>query len=100
MDEALEMEEDRSAALTTWLLRIFIAALSFWSQATVAEERSVPSLNEIANYFNTPDDVAGASLMAAGTSSLELFSSLVALFVTTQRWDSVQSSVPRYSTSS
>lgn len=36
----------------------------------------------IANYFKIPDDVAGATLMAAGASSPELFSSLVSLFIT------------------
>jgi len=36
----------------------------------------------IANHYNIPPDVAGATLMAAGASSPELFSSIVALFVT------------------
>ena len=36
----------------------------------------------IANYFHLSDDVAGATLMAAGASSPELFSSIIALFVT------------------
>lgn len=44
--------------------------------------RFVPALNVIANHFNIPDDVAGATLMAAGASSPELFSSIIALFVT------------------
>lgn len=39
-------------------------------------------MNVIANYFNIPDDVAGATLMAAGASSPELFSSFVSLFIT------------------
>lgn len=36
----------------------------------------------IANEYNIPSDVAGATLMAAGASSPELFSSFVALFIT------------------
>ena len=36
----------------------------------------------IANHHKIPPDVAGATLMAAGASSPELFSSVVALFVT------------------
>jgi Ca2+/Na+ antiporter len=36
----------------------------------------------IASHFNIPDDVAGATLMAAGASSPELFSAIVALFIT------------------
>ena len=51
-------------------------------QATVTEERFVPALNVIATEFGIPDDVAGATLMAAGASSPELFSSFVALFIT------------------
>ena len=54
----------------------------FQPKATVTEERFVPALNVIASEFNIPDDVAGATLMAAGASSPELFSSIVALFIT------------------
>eukprot|EP00566_Odontella_aurita_P007142 CAMPEP_0113563546 /NCGR_PEP_ID=MMETSP0015_2-20120614/21129_1 /TAXON_ID=2838 /ORGANISM="Odontella" /LENGTH=728 /DNA_ID=CAMNT_0000465539 /DNA_START=150 /DNA_END=2336 /DNA_ORIENTATION=+ /assembly_acc=CAM_ASM_000160 len=81
MEEVIEAE-DSTASLATWLLLFFIATLSFWTQAAVTEERFVPSLNVIANFFSIPDDVAGATLMAAGASSPELFSSVVALFVT------------------
>jgi hypothetical protein len=42
----------------------------------------VPSLNVIADYYKISPDIAGATLMAAGASSPELFSSLIALFVT------------------
>jgi hypothetical protein len=44
--------------------------------------RLVPALNVIADYYKIPPDIAGATLMAAGASSPELFSSIVALFVT------------------
>jgi Ca2+/Na+ antiporter len=65
-----------------WIVLIVIAGVSFWCQATVTEERFVPALNVLANEYNIPDDVAGATLMAAGASSPELFSSFVALFIT------------------
>lgn len=65
-----------------WIALTLTTCLAFWSQATVTEERLVPALNVIADYFNIPDDIAGATLMAAGASSPELFSSIVALFVT------------------
>ena len=42
----------------------------------------MPALNFISVEFNIPDDVAGATLMAAGASSPELLSSAVSLFVT------------------
>ena len=78
MDEV----ETPTAPLTTWISLIFITCASFWCQATVTEERFVPALNIIAEKFNIPDDIAGATLMAAGASSPELFSSFVALFIT------------------
>lgn len=42
----------------------------------------VPSLNVLATRFGIPDDVAGATLMAAGASSPELLASFTTLFVT------------------
>jgi len=77
-----ELDEVPTASLGKWIFLIVVAAVSFWSQATVTEERFVPALNVIANKFNIPDDIAGATLMAAGASSPELFSSFVALFIT------------------
>eukprot|EP00560_Eucampia_antarctica_P007356 CAMPEP_0197828358 /NCGR_PEP_ID=MMETSP1437-20131217/4936_1 /TAXON_ID=49252 ORGANISM="Eucampia antarctica, Strain CCMP1452" /NCGR_SAMPLE_ID=MMETSP1437 /ASSEMBLY_ACC=CAM_ASM_001096 /LENGTH=329 /DNA_ID=CAMNT_0043429537 /DNA_START=38 /DNA_END=1024 /DNA_ORIENTATION=+ len=74
--------EEDTTSFWVWFGLTFIALVSFWCQAKVTEERFVPALNVIATYFNIPDDVAGATLMAAGASAPELFSSLVALFVT------------------
>ena len=42
----------------------------------------VPALNIISEYFNIPDDIAGATLMAAGASSPELLCTIISLFVT------------------
>ena len=75
-------EEAPTASLGVWIGLIVIAAISFWCQAAVTEERFVPALNVLSVEFNIPDDVAGATLMAAGASSPELFSSIVALFIT------------------
>lgn len=74
--------EEDGAPVSVWIGLVIISLLSFYCQAAVTEERFVPALNLIANKFNIPDDVAGATLMAAGASSPELFSSIVALFVT------------------
>ena len=41
-----------------------------------------PALNVTANYYKIPPDIAGATFMAAGASSPELFSSILALFAT------------------
>lgn len=78
-------DEDSDFVSPTWqnyCLYSFIALVSFWIQANVTEERFVPALSIISDVFNIPDDVAGATLMAAGASSPELFSSIVALFIT------------------
>lgn len=81
-DSGVMAEAVVGAPVWYWLLMTFIAIVSFWAQATVTEERFVPALNVIANEYNIPSDIAGATLMAAGASSPELFSSFVALFVT------------------
>ena len=65
-----------------WGVLLVGTALCFWAQAVVCEERFVPALNVICSRLRIPDDVAGATLMAAGASSPEVFASLVALFVT------------------
>lgn len=80
----LEGEDDLEpyAAWYIWLGLIFVATVSFWQQATVTEDRFVPALNVVATTYNIPKDVAGATLMAAGASSPEFFSSMVALFIT------------------
>jgi Ca2+/Na+ antiporter len=38
----------------------------FWGLAAVCEEYFVPALNILCEELNIPDDVAGATLMAAG----------------------------------
>ena len=84
-DDSTSLPPDESSTSSPWWLwlgLILVACTSFWCQATVTEERFVPALNVIATAFGIPDDVAGATLMAAGASSPELFSSIVALFVT------------------
>jgi Ca2+/Na+ antiporter len=75
-------DERPTAPWWIWFLLWIVAAVSFWCQAIVTEERLVPALNVIAEYYKIPSDIAGATLMAAGASSPELFSSIVALFIT------------------
>lgn len=97
-----DQDEVPTAPVSVWIGLILMAAVSFWCQAgrsigdrggfydgepltslaVITEERFVPALNEIAHAYNIPDDIAGATLMAAGASSPELFSSIVALFIT------------------
>jgi apolipoprotein N-acyltransferase len=81
-----EMKNDQddvpTASVGVWIGLIVTAALSFWCQASVTEERFVPALNLISTRYSIPNAVAGATLMAAGCSSPELFSSIVSLFIT------------------
>lgn len=53
----------------------------FWGLAAVCEEYFVPALNILCEELNVPEDVAGATFMAAGASSPEMFTSFIALFV-------------------
>ncbi|CAM9739003.1 unnamed protein product, partial [Heterosigma akashiwo] len=48
--------------------------------STLCEEYFVASLSVVVEVFNIPPEVAGATLMAAGTSSPELFAAIIGLF--------------------
>ncbi|KAJ1462994.1 Sodium/calcium exchanger protein-domain-containing protein [Pelagophyceae sp. CCMP2097] len=58
------------------------ACMMFWALAVITEERFVPALNAFARRWKIPAGVAGATLMAAGASSPELFCNILAIFVT------------------
>lgn len=55
--------------------------IMFWALAIVCEEYFVPALMILCEVLNLSDDVAGATLMAAGASSPELFTSFIGLFI-------------------
>jgi len=76
------MSNEKEDEVFTWVMLIIATIASFWFQAVLTEERLVPALNVIATHFHISDDVAGATLMAAGASSPELFASIVSLFIT------------------
>ena len=63
-------------------LLVVAVAIVFWCLSVVCEERFVPALAVICDVLKIPDDVAGATLMAAGACSPEVVSSFIALFVT------------------
>eukprot|EP01065_Artemidia_motanka_P001700 TRINITY_DN10789_c1_g1_i1.p1 TRINITY_DN10789_c1_g1~~TRINITY_DN10789_c1_g1_i1.p1 ORF type:complete len:780 (+),score=299.03 TRINITY_DN10789_c1_g1_i1:109-2340(+) len=79
-------DDDKGAA--DWVKKggvaaiIFGALVSFWMLATVVEEYFVPALNIMCVRAHIPDDVAGATFMAAGASSPEMFSAIISLFIT------------------
>lgn len=81
-DEASEQE--KSSAWVEdggFLILILGVSAMFWGLAVVCEEYFVPALNILCEELNVPDDVAGATFMAAGASSPELFTSFIALFI-------------------
>jgi len=53
----------------------------FFGLGFVCEEYFVLSIEKIIETYNVPPDVAGATLMAAGSSSPELFAELVGVFI-------------------
>ena len=58
-----------------------VVFIMFWALALICEEFFVPALNVLCEVYSIPDDVAGATFMAAGASSPELFTSLIGLLV-------------------
>jgi Ca2+/Na+ antiporter len=63
-------------------LIVIAVAIVFWCLSVVCEERFVPALAVICDVLKIPDDVAGATLMAAGACSPEVVASFIALFIT------------------
>ena len=56
--------------------------VSLWGLAVVCEDYFVPSITIMCERNKIPDDVAGATFMAAGASSPEMFACFVSLFIT------------------
>ena len=80
---------DRGAAQVTFpsaappQVILVVAVLEmFYGLATVVEEFFVPALNTMCVKYGIPDDVAGATFMAAGASSPEMFAAFISLFIT------------------
>mmetsp|Transcript_20889 Transcript_20889/g.39051 ORF Transcript_20889/g.39051 Transcript_20889/m.39051 type:complete len:671 (+) Transcript_20889:150-2162(+) len=75
---------DLSVAEPGWTLVLYIAGVlyMFVALAIVCDEFFVPALEEMSNedHMNLSMDVAGATLMAAGGSAPELFTSMIGTF--------------------
>ena len=71
-------EEKRHGAILLHVIGMFYM---FIALAIVCDEFFVPTLELMAEKFNLSDDVAGATLMAAGGSAPELFISFMGNFV-------------------
>ncbi|XP_058912863.1 sodium/potassium/calcium exchanger 4 isoform X2 [Kogia breviceps] len=64
------------------LLHILGALYLFYALAIVCDDFFVPSLEKICEKLHLSEDVAGATFMAAGSSTPELFASVIGVFVT------------------
>mmetsp|Transcript_90896 Transcript_90896/g.177893 ORF Transcript_90896/g.177893 Transcript_90896/m.177893 type:complete len:747 (+) Transcript_90896:58-2298(+) len=64
-----------------FLILIIAVIAMFWGLALVCEEFFVPALNILCEEWKIPDDVAGATFMAAGASSPELFTGIIGLLI-------------------
>jgi len=69
----------RPAALALYVPGVLF---TFLGLAIVTDEYFVPALERICDALQLSDDVAGATFAAAGSSAPELFTSLLAVFVT------------------
>lgn len=76
------MDEEDNDIFLVWVVAVALTLISFWAQAVITEERFVPWLNVVANRWGLSDDVAGATIVAAGASAPELLASFVSIFVT------------------
>uniref|UniRef100_A0A8B9NES8 Sodium/calcium exchanger membrane region domain-containing protein n=1 Tax=Accipiter nisus TaxID=211598 RepID=A0A8B9NES8_9AVES len=54
----------------------------FYALAIVCDDFFVPSLEKICEKLHLSEDVAGATFMAAGSSTPELFASVIGVFIT------------------
>jgi K+-dependent Na+/Ca+ exchanger-like protein len=63
------------------VLHILILLASFYALGVICDRYFIPALDKIAKKLTMPSDVAGATLMAVGSSAPELFIALFAVFV-------------------
>lgn len=63
------------------LLSMLVMVLAVYLLAIITDEYFIVSLDQISIKFNIPSNVAGASLMAIGSSAPELFIALLALLI-------------------
>ncbi|XP_031747325.1 sodium/potassium/calcium exchanger 4 isoform X2 [Xenopus tropicalis] len=78
-DDLFSIKERQRGAV---LFHIFCALYMFYALAIVCDDFFVPSLEKICEKLHLSEDVAGATFMAAGSSTPELFASVIGVFIT------------------
>ena len=80
-------DDDEEEAVAPWIARggyvlLIVGVLaSFWGLAVVVEDFFVPALNIMCERNGITEDVAGATLLAAGCNAPELISSVIDCFL-------------------
>jgi len=62
-------------------LWVILILYIFWALALVCEEFLQPAISILCTKLDIPDNVAGATLLAAGCNAPELFASVIAIFI-------------------
>jgi len=62
------------------VVHILILLASFYALGVICDKYFIPALDKISKKLSMPSDVAGATLMAVGSSAPELFIALFAVF--------------------
>ncbi|KAM7165476.1 sodium/potassium/calcium exchanger 4 [Macrochelys suwanniensis] len=78
-EDAFTNKERQEGAV---LFHIIGALYMFYALAIVCDDFFVPSLEKICEKLHLSEDVAGATFMAAGSSTPELFASVIGVFIT------------------
>ncbi|XP_023236243.1 sodium/potassium/calcium exchanger Nckx30C-like isoform X2 [Centruroides sculpturatus] len=77
-EDLFSLDQKRMGAVALHVLGL---VYMFVALAVVCDEFFVPALEVITEKLNIPEDVAGATFMAAGGSAPELFTSVIGVFV-------------------
>ena len=72
-----DRENDEVEISTALLLQVLVVMYMFYGLAHVCEDFLVPALEIMCEKHNIPEDVAGATLLAAGCNAPELFTSII-----------------------
>ncbi|XP_069064309.1 sodium/potassium/calcium exchanger 4 isoform X2 [Pleurodeles waltl] len=78
-DDLFTIKERQRGAIA---FHISCALYMFYALAIVCDDYFVPSLEKICEKLHLSEDVAGATFMAAGSSTPELFASVIGVFIT------------------
>ena len=77
-DDIFSQRQRRSGAI---VLHCVLAAYTFLALAIVCDDFFVPSLEAISEKLKLNADIAGATFMAIGSSTPELFTSVAGVFI-------------------